>query len=144
MFAYVETSLALMAANLVTLGPLFRIWIGALSTGERTPTTPVIRSLRGRPRGVRDISFPLSTFDQTAAGASRLRPDKLSITVTQVTTQRHSGIGDANTSREQLTFEPEQGEATGSSSEFGLGIYRTTEVSQTSDVESMVIKEHRL
>ncbi|KAL4951709.1 hypothetical protein BDW69DRAFT_196242 [Aspergillus filifer] len=120
MFAYVETSLALMAANLATLGPLFRTWIGALSIGERTPTTPVIRSLRGRPRGVRDISFPLSTFDVTAAGASRLRPDKLSITVTQVTTQCHSDVGGTNDSRGQLTFEPKQGEPTGSSSEFGL------------------------
>ncbi|KAL4963735.1 uncharacterized protein BDV14DRAFT_175933 [Aspergillus stella-maris] len=141
--AYLELSLAITAANLATLGPLLRTWFGVLSSREHTPTTPIIRSLRGRPRGVRDQSYPLSTFDETAAGASRLRPDKLSITVTQVTTQRHSDAGDANTSREQLTFEPEQGEPTGSSSEFGLGIYRTTEVSQTSDVESMVIKEHR-
>ncbi|KAL4797990.1 hypothetical protein BDV19DRAFT_34847 [Aspergillus venezuelensis] len=143
LFSYLELSLAITAANLATLGPLLRSWIGVFSSREHTPTAPIIRSLRRHPRGVQDLSSPLSTFDATAAGASRLRPDKLSITLTQVTTQRHSDVGDANNSREQLTFESEQGEPTGSSSEFGLGIYRTTEVTQTSDVESMVIKEHR-
>ncbi|KAL4946759.1 hypothetical protein BDV06DRAFT_229656 [Aspergillus oleicola] len=142
MLAHIELSLAVMAANIATLGPLLRTWLVVLSNGEHTPTTPIVRSFHGRPRGVRDISFPLSIFDETAT-ASRLRPDKLSITVTQVTTQHHSDVGDANASREQLTFASQRAGSTGSSGELGPGIYRTTEVSQTSDVESMVISEHR-
>ncbi|KAL4928640.1 putative integral membrane protein [Aspergillus undulatus] len=90
-WAYVEISLVIIAGNLATFGPLFRIWFGILSSHDHTPTTPVPRQpRRSGPRGHRDLSYPLSSFDETAR--SRLRLDKLSTTVTHIAIQRHSDL----------------------------------------------------
>lgn len=60
--------------------------------------------------------------------------------VTQVRSQRRSETHDANNSQEELTAEGRSTSA-GSGGELGQGIYRTTEVMQTSDVESVVAGE---
>lgn len=60
--------------------------------------------------------------------------------VTQVRSQRRSETHDANNSQEELTAEGRSTSA-GSGRELGQGIYRTTEVMQTSDVESVVAGE---
>ncbi|KAL4963736.1 uncharacterized protein BDV14DRAFT_201463 [Aspergillus stella-maris] len=124
--------------------------LGVLFSRENTPgrSSPraIIRSFRrpDRLRGTHDLSYPLLTFDETIA--SRLRPDKLSITVTQVTTQHCSdvglGAGEANTSAEQFTPEP-QYDGLGCSGELVPGIYRSTELSQTLDAESTAVTGQR-
>ncbi|KAL4918326.1 hypothetical protein BDW62DRAFT_210589 [Aspergillus aurantiobrunneus] len=136
-WTYVEVSLSIIAGNLTTLGPLLRTWFGIISNRDHTPTTPTpIRLRRGRPRGFRDISYPLTSFDETTR--SRFRPDKLSITATQVQTQCGSETRDGNSSREQLTSKQQRGTSAGSAGELGPGIYRTTDLMQTSDAESAV------
>ncbi|KAL4813464.1 hypothetical protein BDW67DRAFT_177905 [Aspergillus spinulosporus] len=151
-WAYIELSLGIIAGNLATLGPLFRIWFGIVTSrgnSASTSTPKLTRSFR-RPRGVHDMSFPLSTFDDT--GRNTLRPDKLSIMVTQVRTQQsHSATArDANNSQEQLTLDHgrARGTSAASSGELALAagpepgsrmeIYRDTEVMQTFDVDPMV------
>lgn len=139
-WAYVEVGLNIFAGNLATLGPLFRAWFRVRHRDRHTAAMPVPRQahLAGRPRGVRDLSFPLSTLDETAG--SRLRPDKLCVMVTQVRSQHRSEAHDANNSQEELTAERRSTSA-GSGGELGQGIYRTTEVMQTSDVESVIAGE---
>ncbi|KAL4736370.1 hypothetical protein BDV11DRAFT_193918 [Aspergillus similis] len=158
-WAYIELSLGIIAGNLVTLGPLFRTWFGIITSrgnSASTSTPKLTRSFR-RPRGVHDMSFPLSTFDET--GRSVLRPDKLPIMVTQVRTQHsHAATArDANNSQEQLTRDHgrARGASAASSGELVLEagpepgsrmeIYRETEVMQTFDVDSAInVAEERV
>ncbi|OJI96616.1 hypothetical protein ASPVEDRAFT_78379 [Aspergillus versicolor CBS 583.65] len=140
-WSYVEVSLNIFAGSLATLGPLLRAWFRRHHRGGHAPTTdttpnPRQRQLGGRPRGVLDLSFPLSTLDESVE--SSLRPDKLCVTVTQVRSQRRSGPHDANISQEELTVRRASTSA-GSGGE--LEIYRTTEMMQTSDVESDIARE---
>ncbi|KAL4746521.1 hypothetical protein BDW72DRAFT_184717 [Aspergillus terricola var. indicus] len=149
-WAYIELSLGIIAGNLATLGPLFRTWLGIVTSRGNSASTSTPKPTRyfRRPRGVHDMSFPLSTFDET--GRSALRPDKLPIMVTQVRTQHsHSGTArDASNSQEQLTRDHDRarGTSAASSRELALGavpepgprmeIYRETVVMQTFDVDS--------
>ncbi|CBF89359.1 hypothetical protein AN0500.2 [Aspergillus nidulans FGSC A4] len=158
-WAYIELSLGIIAGNLATLGPLFRIWFGIVTSRGNSASTSTPKPTRyfRRPRGVHDMSFPLSTFDET--GRNTLRPDKLPIMVTQVQTQHsHSATAhDANNSQEQLTLDHgrARGTSAASSKELALGagpepesrmeIYRGTEVMQTFDVDSTVnVAEERV
>ena len=140
-WAYVEVSLNIFAGNLATLGPLLRTWFRAHADTDTTPTPgqrqqqQQQQQQRGRPRGFWDFPFPLSTLDETVE--SRFRPDKPCVMVTQVRSQRRSEAHGANNSQEELTAEGRSTSA-GSGGELGQGIYRTTEVMQTSDVESVV------
>lgn len=140
-WSYVEVSLNIFAGSLATLGPLLRVWFRGHHRGGHAPTTdttpnPRQRQLGGRPHGVLDLSFPLSTLDKSVE--SSLRPDKLSVTVTQVQTQHRSEAHDANNSQEELTA---QRGSTSAGSGGELEIYRTTEMMQTSDAESDIAKE---
>ncbi|KAL6232462.1 hypothetical protein BDW75DRAFT_232766 [Aspergillus navahoensis] len=158
-WAYIELSLGIIAGNLATLGPLFRTWFGIVTSRGSSASTSTPRPKRSfrRPRGVHDMSFSLSTFDET--GGSALRPDKLPIMVTQVQTRHsHSETArEANNSQEQLTLGHgrARGTSAASSGELVLEpdlrpgsemrIYRKTEMRQTSDVESAVsIAEERV
>ncbi|KAL4777085.1 hypothetical protein BDW60DRAFT_213604 [Aspergillus nidulans var. acristatus] len=149
-WAYIELSLGIIAGNLATLGPLFRIWFGIVTSRGNSASTSTPKPTRyfRRPRGVHDMSFPLSTFDET--GRNTLRPDKLSVMVTQVRTQHsHPATArEANNSQEQLTLDHGRacGTSAASSRELALGagpepwsrmeIYRETEVMQTFDIDS--------
>ncbi|KAL4982684.1 hypothetical protein BDW68DRAFT_182302 [Aspergillus falconensis] len=151
-WAYIELSLGIIAGNLATLGPLFRTWFGIVTSRGNSASTSTPRPKRSfrRPRGFHDMSFSLSTFDET--GGSALRPDKLSIMVTQVKPQHsHTETArDANSSQERLTLDHGRGRGTSaaSSGELALGpdpgpgsrmgIYREMEIMQTSDLESAV------
>lgn len=137
-WAYVEAGLNIFGGNLATLGPLLRAWFRVHHRDRHTIPVPRQAHLAGRPRGVRDLSFPLSTLDESVG--SRLRPDKLCVTVTQAQSQRRSEAHDANNSQEELTAE-RRSRSAGSGGELGQGIYRTTEVMQTSDVESVIAGE---
>ncbi|KAL4757135.1 putative integral membrane protein [Aspergillus foveolatus] len=158
-WAYIELSLGIIAGNLATLGPLFRIWFGIVTSRGNSASTSTPKPTRyfRRPGGVHDMSFPLSTFDETSRNT--LRPDKLPIMVTQVRTQHsHSATAhDANNSQEQLTLDHgrARGPSAASSRELALGagpepesrmeIYRETEVMQTFDVDYAVnVAEERV
>ncbi|KAL4907209.1 hypothetical protein BDW74DRAFT_175990 [Aspergillus multicolor] len=139
-WAYIELSLGIIAGNLATLGPLFRTWFGLASSrgnSASTTTTPKPKRSFRRPRGIHDLSFAMSTLNETMHSASDA--DKTTITVTHVDNQSHPGSArDANTSQEQLTL-AHRGIPTASNQELtlGPGIYREREA-QTSDVESVV------
>lgn len=88
--------------------------------------------------------FPLGSLDDS--GQSRLRPDKLAVTVTTIQSQRDPDdvySTSPSTSEERLTIDRPSPRL---QSEMGLGIHRTFEVTQTStarhDSEGIIVREH--
>lgn len=114
----IEAGLGITAGSLATLRPLLRHWLGSASDTDYTrggPSPfPAFSGSRSRsrhlPRASRERPFPLGSLDESVQ--SRLRPDKLAMTVTTVQTQRDpedrwpvlgSGGGSGNSSEERLT-----------------------------------------
>ncbi|KAL3455830.1 hypothetical protein BJX64DRAFT_281786 [Aspergillus heterothallicus] len=138
----VELSVGITAGSLATLGPLLRHF-RCCNTGSddvSSMPTPQPRVFR-RPRGMRDLSYPLSTFDSAV-----LRADKLSTIVTEVqirdslSAQRRNQR--TNHSREHLTVDGSRVESRGTDAgDVGLEIYRTLDVTQTSDAGSAIVHE---
>ncbi|KAJ0415172.1 hypothetical protein BJY00DRAFT_318055 [Aspergillus carlsbadensis] len=128
----VETSIGIVAGSLATLGPLlrhFRLFSNNSGDPARTPT-PRPRVFV-RPRGLWDLSYPLSSFR-----SSKLRADKLSTIMTQVQTRDGADLHEKNASWEHLTVKHSRGVSQGTDGCTKLEIYRTYDVTQISDAGS--------
>ncbi|KAE8356925.1 hypothetical protein BDV28DRAFT_154241 [Aspergillus coremiiformis] len=140
----VEVGLGITAGSLATLRPLFRHWLGSRTTATYPSPFPGLSGSRAPGRGSSGQPFPLRSLDDS--DQSRLRPDKLAITVTTVLSQEQNGSwhgpSSSNESEERLT-------GLGSSvrpaigGDMGLGIHQTFEVMQTSTPQgSETVREH--
>jgi hypothetical protein len=142
----VETALGITAGSLATLRPLLRVMMGSPSSHEYSSGFPGGQS----PSASRQLGgpFPLGSMDESMQ--SRLRPDKLAVTVTTIKGQRRDphdiyddGSSSPSSSEERLTMDRSRPRVPG---EMGLGIHRTFEVTQTStdshDVELRDVREH--
>jgi hypothetical protein len=97
-----------------------------------------------RQLGGKDRQIPLGSIDDSVQ--PRLRPDKLAVTVTTIKSQRDVDTYDPSSpssSEEGLTFERYLPNVQG---EIGLGIHRTTEVTQTTsdtyENKRRIVREH--
>lgn len=94
--------------------------------------------------GAENRPFPLGSLDDS--GQSRLRPDKLAVTVTTIQSKRDDPEDNYSTSpsssEERLTIDRPSPRLP----DLGLGIHRTFEVTQTSterdDAERIIVREH--
>ncbi|KAI9367834.1 hypothetical protein BJX61DRAFT_547121, partial [Aspergillus egyptiacus] len=145
----IEAGLGITAGSLATLRPLLRHWFDS-STREDYSSTPFPRSGSRLPGASRDRPYPLGSLDD--GGQSRLRPDKVAVTVTTVHTHHDSEdrwrtLSGDNSSEERLTSDAHQGSGGVPSNDLGMGagmgIQRVVEVTQTSsDAKSASIREH--
>ncbi|KAL4802519.1 putative integral membrane protein [Aspergillus unguis] len=156
----VEAGLGITAGSLATLRPLLRHWLGT-STTDYTRGGP--SPFPGRKSGSRlphDRAFPLGSLDDSVQ--SRLRPDKLALTVTTVQTQspeerererdvydEHwpAALSSSNSSEERLTAQQMQvGSPVGAVPRVSgdrMGIHQMIEVTQTStNVRTASVREH--
>lgn len=142
----VEAGLGITAGSLATLRPLLRIWTGSHSDPYYSTGFPNGRSRSASRQlgGGENRPFPLGSLDDS--GQSRLRPDKLAVTVTTIQSQRDPDdvySTSPSTSEERLTIDRPSPRL---QSEMGLGIHRTFEVTQTStarhDSEGIIVREH--
>ncbi|KAL2869165.1 putative integral membrane protein [Aspergillus lucknowensis] len=132
-----EIGLGIIAGSVAALGPLLRPWLGTASYNEAAGHPPVPRRSRlHRPRGIQDLSFPLSSLNQSVQ--SGLRPDKTATIVTDVRVRKYPRAADTNSSQERLTFEAPRGVSGGSDGEERAGVYWTCDVRQTSEEESSI------
>lgn len=127
----IEAGLGITAGSLATLRPLLRVLMGSRTDPDYSSGFPGGRSRSAsRHLGGHDRPFPLGSIDD--AQHSRLRPDKLAVTVTTIKSQRdvdtYAGSSSPSSSEERLTFDRHVPDMQG---EMGLGIHRTTEVTQT-------------
>ncbi|KAJ5322119.1 hypothetical protein MYU51_002933 [Penicillium brevicompactum] len=127
----IEAGLGITAGSLATLRPLLRVIMGSRTDPDYSSGFPGGRSRSAsRHLGGHDRPFPLGSIDD--AQHSRLRPDKLAVTVTTIKSQRdvdtYAGSSSPSSSEERLTFDRHVPNVEG---EMGLGIHRTTEVTQT-------------
>ncbi|KAJ5205748.1 hypothetical protein N7491_003627 [Penicillium cf. griseofulvum] len=127
----VEAGLGITAGSLATLRPLLRIWTGSRTDPDYSSGFPGGRSRSAsRPLGgSENRPFPLGSLDES--GQSRLRPDKLAVTVTTIKSQRDpdDSYGTSPTSSEErLTIDRPSPRLP---NDIGLGIHRTFEVTQT-------------
>ncbi|KAJ5521698.1 hypothetical protein N7527_005813 [Penicillium freii] len=142
----VEAGLGITAGSLATLRPLLRIWTGSHSDPYYSTGFPGGRSRSAsRPLGgAENRPFPLGSLDDS--GQSRLRPDKLAVTVTTIQSKRDDPEDNYSTSpsssEERLTIDRPSPRLP----DMGLGIHRTFEVTQTSterdDAERIIVREH--
>ncbi|QQK45634.1 putative integral membrane protein [Penicillium digitatum] len=143
----IEAGLGITAGSLATLRPLLRAWTGSNSDPYYSSRLPGGRSRSAsRPLGGGENGpFPLSSLDSSVQ--SRLRPDKLAVTVTTIQSQRQRDTDDAystspSSSEERLTIDRPSPRLP----DVGLGIHRTFEVTQISserdDSERKVVREH--
>lgn len=105
------------------------MWTGSRSDPDYSTGFPGARSRSAsRQLGGNDRPFPLGSLDDSAQ--SRLRPDKLAVTVTTIKSQRDldGGSLSPSTSEERLTVDRPSPRLT---EDIGLGIHRTFEVTQT-------------
>ncbi|OQD91101.1 hypothetical protein PENANT_c001G02295 [Penicillium antarcticum] len=126
----IETGLGITAGSLATLRPLLRVWMGSRSDPNYSSGFPGARSRSAsRQLGGQDRPFPLGSLDDSVQ--SRLRPDKLAVTVTTIKSQRDldGGSLSPSSSEERLTIDRPSPRLGG---DIGLGIHRTFEVTQTS------------
>ncbi|KAJ5598108.1 hypothetical protein N7537_008192 [Penicillium hordei] len=141
----VEAGLGITAGSLATLRPLLRMWTGSHTDPYYESGFPGGRSRSAsRPLGgSANRPFPLGSLDDS--GQSRLRPDKLAVTVTTI--QGHRDRQDTystspSSSEERLTIDRPSPRLP----DLGLGIHRTFEVTQTSterdDAERIIVREH--
>ncbi|KAJ5138955.1 uncharacterized protein N7515_003803 [Penicillium bovifimosum] len=142
----VEAGLGITAGSLATLRPLLRVIMGSTSSQDYSSGFPGPQS----PSASRKLGgpFPLGSMDESMQ--SRLRPDKLAVTVTTIKGQRrdpHDIYDDVSSSptssEERLTMDRSRPRVPG---DMGLGIHRTFEVTQTTtdtqDVELRDVREH--
>ncbi|OGE55324.1 hypothetical protein PENARI_c004G06645 [Penicillium arizonense] len=125
----IEAGLGITAGSLATLRPLLRMWTGSRSDPDYSSGFPGARSRSAsRQLGGNDRPFPLGSLDDSAQ--SRLRPDKLAVTVTTIKSQRDldGGSLSPSNSEERLTIDRPSPRLT---EDIGLGIHRTFEVTQT-------------
>ncbi|KAJ6099492.1 hypothetical protein N7467_001027 [Penicillium canescens] len=125
----IEAGLGITAGSLATLRPLLRMWTGSRSDPDYSSGFPGARSRSAsRQLGGNDRPFPLGSLDDSAQ--SRLRPDKLAVTVTTIKSQRDvdGGSLSPSNSEERLTVDRPSPRLT---EDIGLGIHRTFEVTQT-------------
>ncbi|KAL2822933.1 hypothetical protein BJX63DRAFT_426763 [Aspergillus granulosus] len=127
----VELSLGITAGSLATLGPLLRYLQCCSKNSEKVSTPAPQPRLFRHPRGIQDLSYPLSTFH-----GSVLRSDKLSTIVTEVETGEGSNAHGTNQSRVHLTVQGSRVESRGIEGYVGLEIYTAHGVTQTWDAGS--------
>ncbi|KAJ5506109.1 hypothetical protein N7453_005066 [Penicillium expansum] len=141
----VEAGLGITAGSLATLRPLLRLWTGSHSDPYYSSGFPGGRSRSAsRPLGgAENRPFPLGSLDES--GQSRLRPDKLAVTVTTIQSQRDPDdtySTSPSNSEERLTIDRPSPRLP----DLGLGIHRTFEVTQTTterdDPEGIIVREH--
>ncbi|KAL5341372.1 hypothetical protein BJX70DRAFT_395762 [Aspergillus crustosus] len=131
----VELGVGITAGNLATLGPLLRRCTQPSThkedeNADRPPgPKPPVQGRRHR----HPLSLPLTSLTGTIA--SRFRPDKLAVVVTDVHSSPQLSVSG---SQDQLA--PQEQGGSNRDSE-GYGIYRRCEVSQMSDVESVKTQE---
>ncbi|KAJ5779219.1 hypothetical protein N7457_006939 [Penicillium paradoxum] len=140
----VEAGLGITAGSLATLRPLLRVIMGTqaekdYSTGFPGAPSPSVSRQLGGP-------YPLGSLDDSVQ--SRLRPDKLAVTVTTIKSQRdpndsYNMSSSPTSSEERLTIDRPSPRLV---RDMGLGIHRTFEVTQTStdthDDECRFAREH--
>lgn len=98
-----------------------------------------------RQLGGNERQYPLGSIDDSVQ--SRLRPDKLAVTVTTIKSQRdvdtYAGSSSPCSSEERLTFDRYLPKVQG---DMGLGIHQTLEVTQTTtdthENERRIAREH--
>ncbi|KAL4931364.1 uncharacterized protein BDV17DRAFT_256685 [Aspergillus undulatus] len=140
----IEAGLGITAGSLATLRPLLRHWLG-FSSADASYTRGAPSPFPGRsgsrlPGGLSDRGhiYPLGSMDNSVQ--SRLRPDKLALTVTTIQTQHD------NSSEERLTSEENSRSHGGKPSSpplDGMGIHQVIEVHQTrEDVKGASVREH--
>ncbi|KAJ5476151.1 hypothetical protein N7475_001880 [Penicillium sp. IBT 31633x] len=139
----VEAGLGITAGSLATLRPLLRMWMGTQTSQDYSTGFPAGRS-RSASRQLGG-PFPLGSMDDSMQ--SRLRPDKLAVTVTTIKSQRdpndiYDTSSSPTSSEERLTINRPSPRLP----DMGLGIHRTFEVTQTStdthDAERRIAREH--
>ncbi|KGO65691.1 hypothetical protein PITC_008070 [Penicillium italicum] len=141
----VEAGLGITAGSLATLRPLLRLWTSSDSDpyyssgfpggGSRSASRPI--------GGGENRPFPLGSLDHS--GQSRLRPDKLAVTVTTIQSQRDPEdvfSTSLSSSEEMLTTDLPSPRLP----DMAYGIHRTFEVTQTTterdDSERIIVREH--
>ncbi|CAG8289227.1 unnamed protein product [Penicillium salamii] len=133
----IEAGLGITAGSLATLRPLLRVIIGSRTDPDYSSGFPGGRSRSAsRQLAGHEHAFPLGSIDDTPQ--SRLRPDKLAVTVTTIKSQRdgdtYAESSSPSSSEERLTFDRH------------VGIHRTTEVTQTTtdtyENEPKTTREH--
>jgi hypothetical protein len=142
----IEAGLGITAGSLATLRPLLRVILGSHTDPEYSSGFPGARSRSAsRQLGGNNGQYPLGSIDDNVQ--SRLRPDKLAVTVTTIKSQRdvdtYGGPSSPSSSEERLTFDRYLPNVQG---DMGLGIHRTLEVTQTTtdthENERRIAKEH--
>ncbi|PLB46462.1 putative integral membrane protein [Aspergillus steynii IBT 23096] len=136
----IETGLGITAGSLATLRPLLRHWLGSRADPSYSSPFPGPSASRRAAAGAsRDRPFPLGSLDNDVQ--SRLRPDKLAVTVTTIQSQSQhdpeqswrGGPSSPNSSEERLTIaQPSPIAVHDGGGEMGLSIHQTFEVTQTS------------
>ncbi|KAH8432085.1 putative integral membrane protein [Aspergillus melleus] len=135
----IETGLGITAGSLATLRPLLRHWLGSRSDPDySTPFPGRSASRRAAGGASRERPFPLGSLDNDVQ--SRLRPDKLAVTVTTIQSQSQhdadqswrGGPSSPNSSEERLTVAQPSPVLVHDGGEMGLSIHQTFEVTQTS------------
>ncbi|KAF3016380.1 hypothetical protein E8E15_006576 [Penicillium rubens] len=139
----IEAGLGITAGSLATLRPLLRMWTGSHSDPYYSTGFPAGRSRSASRQlgGGENRSFPLGSLDES--GQSRLRPDKLAVTVTTIQSQRDPEdtyvAPSPSSSEERLTIDRPSPRLQ-LQGDIGLGIHRTFEVTQTSTERH--VREH--
>ncbi|KAJ5823052.1 hypothetical protein N7447_005392 [Penicillium robsamsonii] len=128
----IEAGLGITAGSLATLRPLLRIWTGSRSDPDYSTGLPGGRSRSASRQlgGGENRAFPLGSLDESVQ--SRLRPDKLAVTVTTIKGHRDDDdiySTSPSSSEERLTIDRPSPRLP---NDMGLEIHRTFEVTQTS------------
>ncbi|KAI9368482.1 hypothetical protein BJX61DRAFT_546494 [Aspergillus egyptiacus] len=132
LFSSIATAVAVIGSSIACFGPLFRPCTRRPSQDDDEPSPLPERPAHRRPRrSLYELSFPLSSLAASETG--KLRPDTLATTVTEICAQQGH---DASASKEGLMVDSPRGDSASGPSSAALGIYRTCEVTQVSDVES--------